>query len=148
MNIFRNKSFSEILRYLLVGGFNTIFGYGLFAFLNWLFTGRLGTYSYMYASFLSSIISITAAFLGYKWFVFRTHGNYLAEWIRCVGVYGTSTLLGLAAMPLLVSILQQLMTRRALASYVAGAILTCMTIVFGFFGHKNVSFRKGWSATR
>jgi putative flippase GtrA len=148
VNLSGNKSASEVLRYLLVGGFNTIFGYGLFALLNWLFTGRLGAYSYMYASFLASIISITVAFLGYKWFVFRTHGNYLAEWARCIGVYGTSTLLGLAAMPLLVELLHHVLTRRELASYIAGAIVTGITIVFGFFGHKNVSFREGWSVRK
>ncbi len=80
----------QFIRYLLVGGFNTIFGYGLFALLNWLFTDRLGPYSYMYACLLASPISITVAFLGYKWFVFRTNGNYVVEWFRCLGVYGSS----------------------------------------------------------
>jgi len=148
VNLTGNKSLSEILRYLLVGGFNTFFGYGLFAYLNWLFMGRLGTYSYMYASFFASIISITAAFLGYKWFVFRTHGNYFAEWIRCVGVYGTSTLLGLAVMPILVPLLQRVLSQPERASYIAGAIMTAVSIVFGFFGHKNVSFREGWSVRK
>ena len=148
MNLSGNKSASEVLRYLLVGGFNTVFGYGLFALLNWLFTGRLGAYSYMYASFLASIISITVAFLGYKWFVFRTHGNYLAEWARCVGVYGTSALLGLAAMPILVALIQHQLTRPQWAPYLAGAIGTCLSIVVGFFGHKNVSFREGWSVRK
>jgi len=141
------KSFSEILRYLLVGGFNTLFGYGLFALLNWLFTG-MGRFSYMYATFLSSLISITVAFLGYKWFVFRTHGNYLAEWIRCVGVYGSTMLIALAGMPILVPVLQHVLFRPELASYIAGAIMTCITIIFGFFGHKNVSFREGWSVRK
>ena len=39
---------------------------------------------------LANLIAITVAFLGYKWFVFRTRGNYLVEWIRCFGVYGSS----------------------------------------------------------
>lgn len=133
------------MRYLLVGGFNTVFGYGLFAFLNWSFTG-LGTYSYMYASFLASIISITVAFLGYKWFVFRTRGNYLKEWIRCVGVYGSSMVIGLIGMPILVPILQAHMRQPQRASYLAGAIMTVVTILFSFFGHKNVSFRQSEEA--
>ncbi len=93
MNKNSNKSLWQLKRYILVGGFNTIFGYGLFAVLNWLFTDRLGPYSYLYASFLGSLISITVAFLGYKWFVFHTRGNYLVEWLRCLGVYGSSMLL-------------------------------------------------------
>ena len=143
----RHKSFHEVVRYLIVGGFNTVFGYGIFALLNWLFTG-MGRYSYMYAIFLSSLIGITVSFLGYKWFVFRTHGNYLAEWIRCVGIYGTTMLIGLAGMPILVPLLRNTLSRPERASYIAGAIMTGVTVVFSFFGHKNVSFREGWSARK
>ena len=141
------KSFFEVLRYLLVGGFNTLFGYGIFALLNWLFTG-MGRYSYMYATFLASLISITVAFLGYKWFVFRTHGNYLAEWIRCLGVYGSTVLISLAGMPILVPLLQSALSHPERASYIAGAIMTGVSIIFGFFGHKKVSFREGWSVRK
>ena len=120
---------------------------GLFALLNWLFTG-MGRYSYMYATFLASLISITVAFLGYKWFVFRTHGNYLAEWIRCLGLYGSTVLISLAGMPILVPLLQRVLSQPERASYIAGAIMTAVSIVFGFFGHKNVSFREGWSVRK
>ena len=138
-----SKSLIQFVRYLLVGGFNTLFSYGLFALLNWLFTGRLGKYSYMYASFLASIISITIAFLGYKWFVFRTQGNYLIEWIRCVGVYGGSMAIGVLGMPILVPFLQTHMRHAERASYLAGAIMMGVSVLFSFFGHKNVSFRQG-----
>ena len=119
----------------------------MFAFLNWIFTGRCGTYSYMYASFLASIISITVAFLGYKQFVFKTRGNYLKEWIRCIGVYGSSMVIGLIGMPILVPILQAHMRHAERASYLAGALMTVVTIVFSFFGHKNVSFRQATTAS-
>lgn len=125
----------------MVGGFNTIFGYGLFAFLNWAFTG-LGTYSYMYAAVLSNLIAITVAFLGYKRFVFRTRGNYLLEWLRCVGVYGSSMLIGLAGLAILVPILRRSLQTPALAPYIAAAIMTVVTVLFSFFGHKNISFRQ------
>ncbi len=29
------------------------------------------------------------AYLGYKFFVFRTKGNFLSEWLKCFAVYGT-----------------------------------------------------------
>ena len=145
MSLTPAKSFFEFARYLMVGGFNTVFGYGLFALLNWLFIGRLGRYSYMYATFLASIIGITVAFLGYKWIVFRTRGNYLKEWIRCVGVYGSSVIIGLVGMPILVPLLEVRMQHPQLASYLAGAIMTVVTIFFSFFGHKNVSFRQSGS---
>jgi putative flippase GtrA len=130
-----------MLRYLLVGGFNTVFGYGLFALLNWSFKG-LGTYSYMLAAVVSNLIAITVAFLGYKWFVFRTRGNYLLEWIRCLGVYGSSMLIGLAGLAILTPMLRRNLSRPELASYVAAAIMTAVTVLFSFLGHKNISFRQ------
>src|ERR1035437_8903670 len=68
-------------RYLLVGTWNTLFGYGTFA----LFTAVLNPFvphSYILASLLSSLLNITVAYLGYKWFVFKTRGHYLREWMR------------------------------------------------------------------
>jgi putative flippase GtrA len=136
-----HKSFLELVRYLLVGGFNTVFGYGLFALLNWSLTG-LVAYSYMYAAVLSNLIAITVAFLGYKWFVFRTRGNYLIEWLRCMGVYGSSMLIGLAGLAILVPILRRSLHRPEFASYIAAAIMTVVTVIFSFLGHKNISFRQ------
>jgi putative flippase GtrA len=136
-----DKSLSQFIRYLLVGGFNTVFGYSLFALLNWSFTG-IGSFSYMYAAVLSNFIAITVAFLGYKWFVFRTRGNYLIEWVRCVGVYGSSMAIGLVGLPILVLVLRGHLQHRERAPYIAAAILTAITVIFSFFGHKNISFRQ------
>ena len=140
-----HKSFLQLVRYLLVGGFNTAFGYGLFALLNWSFTG-LGSYSYMYAAVLSNLIAITVAFLGYKWFVFRTRGNYLIEWIRCLGVYGSSMLISLAGLAVLVPVLRRGLHRPEQASYIAAAIMMVVTVILSFLGHKNISFREKLTA--
>jgi putative flippase GtrA len=136
-----HKSLLQFARYILVGGFNTVFGYGIFALLNWFFTGW-GSFSYMYAAALGSLISITVAFLGYKWFVFRTRGNYLREWIRCFGVYGSSALFGLAGLPILVPVLRHHLRNPGQASYIAAAMMTVVTVIFSFWGHKNISFRQ------
>ena len=134
------KSLHQFVRYILVGGFNTVFGYGIFALLNWLTRG-LGTYNYLYAAFLGNLIAITVAFLGYKWIVFRTRGNYLVEYIRCFGVYGSSALIGLAGLSILVPILRRNLHHPEQAPYLAAALLTVVTMVFSFLGHKNISFR-------
>ena len=135
------KSVGQFVRYILVGGFNTVFGFGVFALLTWLFKG-LGPYNYMYVAVLANVIAISVAFLGYKWFVFRTKGNYLIEWIRCFGVYGSSALIGLVGLPILVPILRHVLHRPDRAPYIAGALLTIGTVVFSFLGHKNFSFRR------
>ena len=129
------------MRYVLVGGFNTAFGFSVFALLNWLFRG-LGSFAYMYAWALANILAISAAFLAYKWFVFRTRGNYLIEWLRCFSVYGSGMLFGAVALPITVTILRRMMHRPELAPYLAGALLTVVTIILSFLGHRHFSFRK------
>lgn len=140
MNKTSDMSLRQLKRYILVGGFNTIFGYGVFALANWSFKG-LGSYSYMLAFFCSSLISLTVAFLGYKWFVFRTCGNYIVEYIRCFAVYSSSMLIGLVGLPILVPILRGLLKKPESASYIAAAVLTVVSVAFSFLGHKNISFR-------
>ena len=134
------KSIIQFTRYLLVGGFNTLFGYGTFALLTWLFRG-LGSFGYMLAFVASNLIAISVAFLAYKWFVFRTRGNYLVEWLRCFAVYGGSALIGLAALPILVTISRRIVHKPEQAPYLAGAILTLAAVILSFLGHRNFSFR-------
>lgn len=133
--------FWQIARYILVGAFNTGFGYGLFVALNYLFR-RLGVYGSEIASLLANIIAITVAFLGYKWFVFRTHGNYLREWLRCISVYGTSMIFSLVMLPPLTLLLRRWFGSTQTASNIAAAILTFVTVVASYFGHKHFSFRR------
>src|ERR1019366_10167105 len=81
-----------LVRYLAVGACNTIFGYGCYALFT-LLLSPIFSYGYVLASLLANLFSITFAFFGYKWFVFKTHGNYLKEWVRCLGVYAGSMIL-------------------------------------------------------
>lgn len=96
----------------------------------------------MYAAVLANPIAITVAFLGYKWFVFRTRGNYLIEWLKCLGVYGSSMVIGLVGLPILVTILRRTLLKPVQAPYIAAAMLSVITVMFSFLGHKNISFRQ------
>ena len=129
----------QVFRYLIVGVWNTFFGYALFAALTYLLTGVV-PYAYMAASVLANVGAITVAFLGYKWFVFKTKGNYLREYSRCYVVYGTAMLIGLALLPILVILLQCVAGLHGSAPYVAGAMLTAGTVLISFVGHKRFSF--------
>ena len=95
----------------------------------------------MWASLLSSLLNITVAYLGYKWFVFKTKGNYLHEWLRCVAVYSTGIILTLIALPILVLVIRRNTHFFVQAPYIAGAILTAVVVFYSFFGHKHFSFR-------
>ena len=130
----------QLGRYLLVGACNTVFAYGTFA----IFTYVLGHYipaSYMVASVLSSLLNITVSFLGYKWFVFRTRGNYLREWLRSIMVYSGAIALGLLLLPPTVFAVRRITGNPTTAPYIAGAILLAMQVVVSFLGHRNFSFR-------
>ena len=129
----------QVFRYLLVGAWNTFFGYGLFALFTYLLTDRL-PFAYMAASVLSNVIAVTVAFLGYKWFVFKTEGNYFREYARCYLVYGTAFLANLAMLPVLVCLLNWSLGPRPSVPYIAGAALTAGTVLVSFLGHRHFSF--------
>lgn len=131
----------QAARYLLVGAFNTGFGYALFVSFNYLFR-RWGVLGSELASLCASLISITVAFLGYKWFVFRTRGNYLREWLRCLSVYGSSMIFTLVALPPVTLLLGRWISHQQLASNAAAAILAIVTVAASYFGHKHFSFRR------
>ena len=116
------------------------FGYASFAFFTALLD-KVVPQSYLAGNLLSNIVSITVAFLGYKWFVFKTKGNYLKEWCRCVGVYSGGIVLGLVLLPMIVFTIRHKFGYQKEAPYIAGALLAGITAILGFFGHKHISFR-------
>lgn len=135
----------QFLRYMLIGGWNTAFGFGCFFVMNrWLAT-LMPAYSYMAAYLASSVINITVAFLGYKWFVFRTRGNYFREWVRTLAVYGGSMVFATLALAPLVGLIRYATRYQTQAPYIAGALITIVTVISSFLGHRNFSFRKGES---
>ena len=124
----------QFVRYLLAGGANTAIGYFIYASLNYLLQD-LFPYSYLAAAVLGNVLAISFSYLTYKFFVFKTRGNYLQEYFRCYAVYGLSIGLGLLLLPLFVEIF-------GLNSYLAGALLLPVTVLVSFFGHRDFSFRQ------
>jgi putative flippase GtrA len=127
-------------RYLLVGAWNTLFGYGSFAALTAILN-PIVPHSYILACVIASLLNITVSYLGYKWFVFKTQGNYLREWARCVTVYSGAIVLGVVLLPILVLAIRRGTPFVHAAPYIAGAILTAVSVVYSFIGHKRFSFR-------
>lgn len=107
----------QFLRYLLVGGFNTLFGYCSFV-ITLAFLGNAVPQRFLYlsaplASIISTPLNITVAYFGYKLFVFRTKGNHLMEWLKCFAVYGSGMIPGLIALGALTRLLQTFIHRHA-----------------------------------
>jgi putative flippase GtrA len=139
--------------------------------LNALLPARLLYVTVMLASILPTPLNITLAYFGYKFLVFRTKGNYLGEWLKCFAVYGTGMIPGLVALSALtrflqamihshaaslhvflstvernlsgrpLAFLQHIATGKAVAGYIAGAVVIGVSTVYSFVGHKKITFR-------
>ena len=129
-------------RFLLVGAGNTLFGYGAYALLTAALQPRFA-HGYMAAGVLAHLISITFSFTTYKWFVFKTQGNYLKEWARSVVVYSGGFIVTLVMLPVLVYAVRHLTPWTNTAPYVAGAIMMGLNAVYYFIGHGKFTFRAG-----
>jgi putative flippase GtrA len=135
----------QVLRYLLVGAWNTLFGYCCFFTFTWLLLKLMPLHPSLAASVASLVatpVSITVSFIGYKFLVFKTKNNLLREYARSLLVYLPTLLISAIAIAPLTSILRRMFPQHLQqAPYVAGALLTCFTVVASFFGHKHISFR-------
>ena len=76
--------FPEKLRYLLVGGYNTVISYGLYALFLW------GWNNPQKALFLSFIVSSVNSYWTQKIYVFGTKGNCKKEYVKCLISWGVS----------------------------------------------------------
>jgi putative flippase GtrA len=126
-------------RYLLVGGFNTAFGYALYVAFTALLMPHIHA-GYVVASVLANVVAITVSFVNHKVFVFKTKGHWLREWSRCLVVYGSTMVAGLVALPPLVWACTRLTGDAASAPYIAGAAWTLVNVLWNFVGHKHFAF--------
>lgn len=133
-------------RYLAVGLANTAFGYGTYAAFTLVLTPRL-PYAYLFAFMASYFINVTFSFLTYKWLIFKTRGNYLKEWWRCIVVYGGTNLITVVFLPPCVYLLQRFTPSGKFAPYIAGALQMIVVAIVGFSGHKYFSFRSDKSCS-
>jgi putative flippase GtrA len=117
--------------YLVVGGWNTLFGYCSFALLYYLFSGKIHA---TYILTLSYVLSISNAYAGYKIFVFRTKGNILREYFRFYFIYGGAFVVNLLLLPVLMNVL-------LLSAYVSQAAITMFTVVGSYVFHKKFTFK-------
>jgi putative flippase GtrA len=122
---------SRPLRFLFAGGWNTIFGYASLALLYYLFSDKI---HYLILMVFATILSITNAYICHKFFVFKTKGNYIKEYLRYYVVYSVPISFSFIFLPFCIEILK-------INFYVTQAILTLITVIISYFGHKHVSFR-------
>lgn len=118
------------LRFLLVGGFNTVFAYAVFAFL----FALLGL-PYLWALTIQYFITVNVSILTMRYYVFRSQGNFLKEYGKAWTVYIGMWLFNSAGLTVLIEWcgINEL---KAQALYIT--IATIMTYLL----HKYFSFHK------
>jgi putative flippase GtrA len=120
----------EQITYLVVGGWNTVFGYLVWALLQFLLGGVL---HYLVILVLAWPIAVLNAYLCYRHFVFRSHGSVVRELPRFSLVYVGTLLAGLVALPILLHVLPYTI-------YAIQAGYTAVVVVLSYLAHKFFSF--------
>ena len=123
----------EQLLYLVVGGWNTLFGYGVWALLQYMLGDRV---HYLVVVLLAWPVAVLNAYVGYRYVVFRSRGSVLQELPRFSLVYLVSLIVNLALLPIALSLLP-------LNIYVVQAMLTVVVIAGSYLSHRYYSFGAG-----
>lgn len=123
---------SQKIRYLAVGGINTLVGYSI----------GVGAYALLASNLhivligvLSNVFSISFSFLTYKLFVFRTRGNWFVEYMRAYLVYGGMAVVGIMLLWLFVEYMR-------LKIWLAQGLIIFFTVALSYIGHKTFTFRQ------
>ncbi len=121
------------LRFLLVGGFNTLFGIGLYAAL-YALTRPIHMH-YLWVAAIGNLIAVTVAYVLYKIFVFRTRGGWLREYVKFWASYAVIIGAQFAGLALCVSVLH-------IQPVVANVIVVSASVLVSWVVHNYFTFRR------
>lgn len=116
-------------RFLVVGAWNTAFGYLAFAGLYLVLDRR-----YMIAALAGHALAVTQSFLAHRFVTFQSRGALSLEFLRFNLAYLGSLILGLAGLALLVEVFQ-------VPPLLAQAGLVLLTTLGSYLVHRGFTFR-------
>lgn len=119
------------IRFLIVGGWNTVFGYLCFYVLYHLTADHL---HYLVITALAHFINIIQAYVMHRGLVFRSAARIVDEFLRFNASYVATFVFGLLAMFLLVD-------GFGISPLLAQAIVILINVVLSYVLHSRVSFR-------
>ena len=124
-------------KFVIVGIWNTIFGYGIFCLFDTLFTLLFSARytAYMVAMVLAQILAVTNAYIFHKFVTFKSKAKgkaIIAEYFRFSATYVVSFVLGLVLLPTFVEIMH-------ITPKIAAAIITLICMVISYLGHSRFS---------
>jgi len=120
----------EQILYLVVGGWNTLFGYAVWALFEYLLHDYL---HYLVILVLSWPFAVVNAYLCYRHFVFKSKDSVLREFPRFSLVYLVTLAAGLLALPILLRTLP-------FNIYIIQAGYTVVVVILSYLSHKFFSF--------
>lgn len=123
----------EEIRYLIVGGFNTLVGLGLYAGFHALLGRQLG---YLLVLIPAYAVGIVVSFVTQRYLVFGARGQVWRQFVRFTSVQ----LSGLALNALVLALIHETTSIPAVPSQ---AISLFLVAVATYFSHKFFSFRHG-----
>jgi putative flippase GtrA len=123
----------EQLLYLVFGGWNTVFGYGVWALLQYLLGANL---PYLVVLLLAWPPAVLNAYVAYRYIVFRSREPVIKEFPRFSFVYLVTLVVNVALLPVALRVLP-------FNIYVVQALFAGVVVVCSYLGHKHFSFRAG-----
>ena len=131
--------FPQKLRFLLVGGFNTVFAYAVFFALYWLFS-NLNFWDFdkiiisNAALVVQYFITINLSFATMRYYVFQSHGNWKKELLKAWSVYVGLLFINAPVISFLIWL--------GIHPLLAQALYLTFSTIITFLLHKYYSFRK------
>lgn len=123
-------NFPEKIRFLLVGGFNTVVSYLMFA--SFIFV--LGKPRYQLSLVLAWILSSFISFSTQKIFVFQTKGKWYHEYVKCLLTWSVGYLINACTLELAIKLLH-------LNIYIGQAVSILLTTVITYILFKHFAFK-------
>ena len=128
INIIKKLFRDQRIRFLFVGGLNTIFGYGIYALLVY-----FDTNIYL-ANVISTVLGVFHSYLWNRYYTFKSKDKALGEIFRFITVY-------LISFAISNVILYVFVTKMGINKYLGGLFNLICTTLISWFGHKYFSFK-------
>ena len=120
-----------LLRFIVVGFWNSFFSYVVFAVLYYAFGGG---WHDIVVQVVAGVIGITNAYILHRIITYRSHGVWWQEYLRFYVVYGGQLLVQMAFFLLLTTCL-------GLNGYIVQLVMMIALTVLSYWTHKVYSFR-------
>jgi putative flippase GtrA len=123
---------SRAVRFVVIGGFNSVFSYALFATLTLTVGAKV---HYLIILVVTHVVAILEAYVMQRWLVWRVRGRWWHELVRFSGVYAVAFVVNAALLPLLREVF-------GVPVLVAQAVIMTATAIGTFLIHRGFTFRR------